>query len=51
MINLKPSNIKLRDRVVRITGEILGCEEAEAIARLEENNWSIRQTVEAKERK
>ena len=51
MINLKPSNIKLRDRVVRITGEILGCEEAEAIARLEENNWSIRQTVEANNRK
>ena len=46
MINLKPSNIKLRDRVVRITREILGGTEEEAIAALEANDWVIRRAVE-----
>ena len=46
MINLKPSNIKLRQRVIRITCEILGCDVAEAVARLENNEWSIRRAVE-----
>ena len=46
MINLKPSNLKLRDRVVRITQEILGCDEETAIAALEANDWSIRRAVE-----
>ena len=46
MINLKPSNIKLRGRVVRITREILGGTEEEAIAALEANEWNIRRAVE-----
>lgn len=46
MINLKPSNIKLRGRVIRITSAILGCDEKQAEALLEKHNWSIRQTVE-----
>lgn len=47
MINLKPSNIKLRARVVRITKDIVGCSEEEAIALLEANDWSIRRAADA----
>ncbi len=46
MINLKPSNIKLKDRMVRITSDILGCSQEEATKRLEDNNWVIRKAVE-----
>lgn len=46
MINLRPSNVKLRARVVRITAAILNCDEETAIARLEANDWSIRRAVE-----
>lgn len=45
MINLSPSNEKLKKRVVRIVAEILSCDEAEAITRLEENEWNIRKAV------
>lgn len=45
MINLRPTNDKLRDRTIRIVQEILGCAREEAIARLEANDWSIRQAV------
>ena len=47
MINVKPTNIKLRKRVISIVCEILGCNEDEAVKLLEEHNWSIRETVEA----
>ena len=47
MINLSPSNEKLKRRVVRIVTEILGCCEDEAIDRLEKNAWSIREAVKA----
>ena len=47
MINLAPSNEKLRRRVVRIVCEILACGEEEAVRRLDENGWVIRDTVEA----
>ena len=45
MVNLKPSNEKLRGRVVRITSAILDCSEEEAIARLDKNDWNIRKAV------
>ena len=45
MINLAPSNEKLKLRVIRITREILGCDEDEAISRLEANDWNIRRAV------
>ena len=48
MINLKPSNIKLRKRVISIVCEILKCTEEEAIEALDANEWSIRQAVEWK---
>ena len=46
MINLKPSNIKLRKRMIGIVTEICGCSEAEAQELLENNEWSIRKAVE-----
>jgi len=46
MVNLKPSNEKLKGRVVRITAAILDCTEEEAIPLLERNDWNIRKTVE-----
>lgn len=48
MINLKPSNIKLRKRMLGIVCDILGCDEAEAEQRLDENEWSIRKVVDNK---
>lgn len=47
MINLKPSNEKLRGRVVRITAAILDCTETEATAALDRSGWDIRAAVEA----
>lgn len=49
MINLAPTNEKLKKRVIRITSEILSSTEEEAIERLEKNDWSIRKAVSAKE--
>ena len=46
MINLAPSNEKLKNRVIHIVTEILSCDEAEAIRRLEANDWVIRKAVE-----
>lgn len=46
MVNLKPSNEKLKGRVIRITAAILDCTEEEAIPLLEKNDWNIRKTVE-----
>ena len=46
MVNLKPSNEKLKGRVIRITAAILDCTEEEAVSLLEKNDWNIRKTVE-----
>lgn len=45
MINLKPTNIKLRGRVIRIVREITDTQEEEAIALLEQSNWVIRDAI------
>ena len=45
MINLRPSNEKLRGRVIRITAAILDCPEAEAVPYLEQADWDIRRAV------
>lgn len=47
MINLAPSNEKLKLRVIRIVTEILGCDENKAIKLLNENRWVIRDAVES----
>lgn len=45
MINLKPTNIKLRGRVIRILREITGTDEETATALLEQGNWVIRDAI------
>ena len=47
MINVKPSNIKLRRRVISIVREILLCDEERAVELLEATEWSIRRAVDA----
>ena len=48
MINLSPTNEKLRLRVIRIVREILSCDEDEAIRHLDANAWNIRAAVSEK---
>ena len=48
MINLRPTNKKLRRRMVGIVTEILGCAPEKAEELLEENEWNIRLAVEKK---
>ena len=45
MINLRPTNKKLRKRMIGIVTEILGCTEETAEKLLKENEWSIRRAV------
>jgi N-acetylmuramic acid 6-phosphate etherase len=46
MINLRPSNVKLEDRMVRIVSDILKVEYAEARKLLDENDFVIRKAIE-----
>jgi N-acetylmuramic acid 6-phosphate etherase len=48
MINLKPSNIKLKARMISIVCDILSCSSEKAEGLLEENEWCIRKAIEAK---
>lgn len=45
MINLKPTNKKLKNRMIGIVVEILNCSPEDAISRLEDNNWIIREAI------
>ena len=47
MINLKPTNEKLRRRVIRIVREISGADEETAVDALEKSDWEIRKAVNA----
>ena len=47
MINLRPTNEKLRRRVISIVREILGVDEDEAVRLLDANEWNIRAAVSA----
>ena len=46
MINLKPTNEKLRRRVLSIVKDLTGLGEEESIPYLEKHNWSIRAAVD-----
>ncbi|MBO5913014.1 MAG: N-acetylmuramic acid 6-phosphate etherase, partial [Clostridia bacterium] len=46
MIYIKPVNVKLRDRMIRIVKEIANVSYEEAEKRLETNNWEIKDAVE-----
>ncbi len=48
MINLRPSNVKLRARMIRIVSDLCGANAAEAEKLLEENNFDIRAALAAK---
>ena len=45
MINLRPTNIKLRKRMIGIVRDILECDEEKAEALLDANEWNIRKAV------
>lgn len=47
MINLQPSNVKLRDRMIRITCDITGLPYGECERLLEENSFEIKKAVAA----
>ena len=47
MIDLNPSNTKLRDRAVRIVQEITGTDTATASSALERSGWKVRAACEA----
>lgn len=47
MINLRPTNVKLKKRVISIVRELTNCTEAEAQAELKKNDWDIRKTVDS----
>ena len=46
MINLRPTNDKLKKRMIRIVTEIIGVSAQEAEALLEKSNWNIRAAVQ-----
>jgi N-acetylmuramic acid 6-phosphate etherase len=46
MIDLNPSNGKLRNRAVRIVRDLTGADEATALATLESNGWIVRAACE-----
>ncbi len=50
MVNLRPTNIKLKNRVVRITAAIIDCDEDTATKYLEENEWNIKKAAAAAKR-
>ena len=46
MIYVKPANVKLKARMIRMVSELLDCSSEKAEQLLEENNWEIRPVVE-----
>lgn len=47
MINVRPANRKLRERVVNIVCELCRCERDTAVCLLDAHGWNIRETVSA----
>ena len=47
MIDVKASNVKLRDRAVRIVQQLTGCDYPSSMAALEKNNWDIKSTCKS----
>jgi N-acetylmuramic acid 6-phosphate etherase len=47
MIDVKPTNSKLRDRAIRLVQELRGCSYDEARERLTQTGWSVRESVKA----
>ena len=49
MINLRPTNIKLRGRMIGIVSDILGTDREKSEQLLEKNNFNIRKAIDAYE--
>lgn len=47
MVNVHPTNNKLRDRAIRILGELEHCDRKTSQTALENNSWNIRQAMDA----
>ncbi|MBQ7224676.1 MAG: N-acetylmuramic acid 6-phosphate etherase [Clostridia bacterium] len=45
MVNLKPTNVKLKNRMISIVSEIVGCDAGHARKLLENNDWDIKKAV------
>ncbi|HEU4390560.1 MAG TPA: N-acetylmuramic acid 6-phosphate etherase [Blastocatellia bacterium] len=45
MVDLRPTNTKLRDRATRLVAELRGLSYEQARARLENRGWSVRQSI------
>ena len=50
MINLKPGNIKLKNRMVSIVCDVMECDSTKANELLEKYNWNIRAIVDGEEK-
>jgi N-acetylmuramic acid 6-phosphate etherase len=46
MVDLNPSNVKLRDRTLRILAELTGCSPEEARAALQATGWRVKEAYE-----
>ncbi|CAN5715230.1 hypothetical protein BH20VER1_BH20VER1_26590 [soil metagenome] len=47
MVDVPASNVKLRDRAIRLVSELRGCSYEEAAAALENTSWNIRSALDA----
>jgi N-acetylmuramic acid 6-phosphate etherase len=48
MVDLMPTNAKLRSRAIRIVRDELGVDEDDARKKLEANDWSVRRAIDAR---
>jgi N-acetylmuramic acid 6-phosphate etherase len=48
MVDLKPTNAKLRSRAIRMVRDELGVDEDTARAKLEASGWSVRRAIGAR---
>ena len=46
MIDLNPSNVKLKDRAIRIVVQLTGCQPAQAQAALQASGWVIKAALQ-----
>ncbi|MEN3941452.1 N-acetylmuramic acid 6-phosphate etherase [Prosthecobacter sp. SYSU 5D2] len=46
MVDLNPSNVKLRDRALRILAELTGCSQDESRAALQATGWQVKEAYE-----
>lgn len=48
MVNVRPTNVKLKDRAKRLVATLAGVEEEEALRRLERTGWDVAKAVDLK---